>query len=236
MDARRRNESVVGSHAASPATGACAGTSDIRSGDGRVRAIRKRELANRLSILRGYRGYLPATKLPATTAASFADRARQATPSLRSRITQPKRGRAMMAEVNILLVEDDEVDVMAVKHAFKELKIANQLFRAADGIDALEMIRGENGKKKLPRPFIVFLDLNMPRMGGLEFLDELRGDPELQRSIVFVMTTSAAEEDRIRAYDKCIAGYVLKHSAGHTFIDAMTMLEHYWRVVEFPER
>jgi CheY-like chemotaxis protein len=141
-----------------------------------------------------------------------------------------------MAEVNILLVEDDEVDVMAVKRALKELKIANPLHRAADGIDALEMLRGENGKKKLPRPYIVLLDLNMPRMSGLEFLDELRKDRELQRSIVFVMTTSAAEEDRVRAYDKSISGYMLKHSAAHSFLDAVTMLEHFWRVIEFPER
>jgi CheY-like chemotaxis protein len=141
-----------------------------------------------------------------------------------------------MAEVNILLVEDDEVDVMAVKRALKALKIANPFFRAADGIEGLEMLRGMNGKEKLPRPYIVLLDLNMPRMGGLEFLEELRADPELQSSIVFVMTTSMAEEDRFRAYDKNIVGYVLKSSTAHSFIEAVTMLEHYWRVVEFPER
>ena len=141
-----------------------------------------------------------------------------------------------MTEVNILLVEDDEVDVMAVTRTFKELKIANPFHRAADGIEALEMLRGENGKKKILHPLIILLDLNMPRMGGLEFLDELRKDRKLQRTIVFVMTTSAAEEDRVRAYNKCIAGYVLKHSPAHTFLDAVTMLEHYWRVIEFPER
>ena len=140
-----------------------------------------------------------------------------------------------MAVVNILLVEDDEVDVMAIKRALKELKIANPLFRAADGIVALEMLRGENGKEPLPRPFLILLDLNMPRMGGLEFLDELRGDPVLQRSIVFVMTSSTAEDDRFRAYDRHIAGYVLKSSPAGTFLDAVTMLDHYWRLIEFPE-
>ena len=140
-----------------------------------------------------------------------------------------------MAEVNILLVEDDEVDVMTVQRALKELKIANPLFLAKDGIEALEILRGLNGNKKIPRPFVILLDLNMPRMGGLEFLDELRSDAEFRRSIVFVMTTSAAEEDRVRAYNKCIAGYVLKHKAAHSFLDAMNMLEHYWRVIEFPE-
>jgi CheY-like chemotaxis protein len=139
-----------------------------------------------------------------------------------------------VAEINIFLVEDDEVDVMAVKRALKELKIANPFFRATDGIDALEMLRGENGKEKLPHPFIILLDLNMPRMGGLEFLVELRKDPALRASVVFVMTTSAAEEDRVRAYNKCIAGYLLKHSTAHSFLDTVTMLDHYWRVIEFP--
>jgi CheY-like chemotaxis protein len=140
-----------------------------------------------------------------------------------------------MAVVNILLVEDDEVDVMAIKRALKDLRIANPLFRAADGIAALEMLRGENGKEPMPHPFVILLDLNMPRMGGLEFLDVLRGDPVLQRSIVFVMTTSTAEDDRFRAYDRHIAGYVLKSSAARTFFEAVTMLEHYWRVIEFPQ-
>ncbi len=140
-----------------------------------------------------------------------------------------------MAEVSILLVEDDEVDVMAVRLALKQLKIANPFFRAIDGIDALEMLRGTNGKTQVPQPNIILLDLNMPRMGGLEFLDELRADPALRSSIVFVMTTSTAEEDRFRAYNKNIAGYVLKSSAAHTFIEAVTMLDHYWRVIEFPE-
>ncbi|TRX02919.1 response regulator [Candidatus Methylobacter oryzae] len=140
-----------------------------------------------------------------------------------------------MTTVNILLVEDDEVDVMAVKRAFQTIKIANPLFVVNDGIEALETLRGSNGRPRLPRPFIILLDLNMPRMSGLEFLEELRKDPELHSSVVFVMTTSADEQDRISAYEKNIAGYVLKHSVGHSFMDAISMLEHYWRVVELPE-
>lgn len=140
-----------------------------------------------------------------------------------------------MAEVNILLIEDDDVDVTAVQRAFKTLKIANPLLRAVDGIDALDMLRGTNGRTKIARPYVILLDLNMPRMNGLEFLDALRADPELKRSIVFVMTTSSAEEDRVSAYGKSIAGYILKHSAAHSFLDPLTMLEHYWRVIEFPE-
>jgi CheY-like chemotaxis protein len=147
-----------------------------------------------------------------------------------------KDRKVKLAQVNILLVEDDEVDVMAVKRAFATLKIANSLFRAADGLEGLDMLRGTNGKTRLRSPCIVLLDLNMPRMGGLEFLDALRADPALRNTIVFVMTTSAAEEDRVRAYNKCIAGYILKNNPAHSFLDAITMLEHYWRVIEFPDQ
>lgn len=140
-----------------------------------------------------------------------------------------------MSVVNILLVEDDLVDVMSVKRAFRDLKIANPLFEARDGIEALEHLRGTNGRTALPKPYIILLDLNMPRMGGIEFLKRVRADAALQSAIVFVMTTSDAEEDRVDAYSLNVAGYVLKHSMGHSFIDAITMLEHYWRIVEFPD-
>jgi CheY-like chemotaxis protein len=140
-----------------------------------------------------------------------------------------------MPEVNILVVEDDELDVRTLKRGLHDLRILNPLSRAADGIEALEILRGENGRQRLPRPNLILLDLNMPRMGGLEFLDELRSDPELQRSIVFVMTTSADEADRFRAYDRHVAGYMLKDSPGRTFLEAISMLEHYWRIIEFPE-
>ena len=140
-----------------------------------------------------------------------------------------------MAVVNILLVEDDDVDVMAVKRAFRDLKIANPLYQARDGLEALDMMRGTGGHEPLPRTYVILLDLNMPRMGGLEFLEEVRKDPELHRSVVFVMTTSADERDRVSAYDKNVSGYVLKHSPGRSFLDAVSMLEHFWRVVELPD-
>jgi CheY-like chemotaxis protein len=136
--------------------------------------------------------------------------------------------------VTILLVDDDRVDTMAVKRSFRDLKIANPIIEAHDGIAALERLRGQNGYEKVPSPCLVLLDLNMPRMGGIEFLEELRGDPDLRRTLVFVMTTSAAEEDRMRAFDRNVAGYVLKHRPGQTFLDSISMLEHYWRVIEFP--
>lgn len=139
-----------------------------------------------------------------------------------------------MPEVNILLVEDDDVDVMAVKRSFRELRIANPLFEARDGVEALEQLRGKPGTPPIPSPLIILLDLNMPRMNGIEFLAEIRKDPQLHSSVVFVMTTSSDENDRVRAYNYNVAGYVLKHSPGRSFIEAVSMLEHYWRIVELP--
>ncbi len=138
-------------------------------------------------------------------------------------------------QVTILLVDDDKVDTMAVRRSFRELNITNPVIATRNGIEALECLRGENGHEKVPSPCLVLLDLNMPRMGGIEFLGELRNDPALRRTVVFVMTTSEAEEDRMRAYDKNVAGYVLKHRPGQSFIDAIGMLQHYWRTTEFPD-
>ncbi len=137
--------------------------------------------------------------------------------------------------LTILLVDDDKVDVMAVKRSFRELKIANPIVEAHNGIEALDRLRGENGHEKVLSPCLVLLDLNMPRMGGVEFLDKLRRDEALRSTLVFVITTSGAEEDRARAYNMNVAGYVLKHRPGQSFLEAISMLEHYWRVIEFPD-
>ncbi len=139
------------------------------------------------------------------------------------------------ATATILLVDDDKVDVMAVMRSFRELKINNPVVEARNGIEALEHLRGQSGRKKVSMPCLVLLDLNMPRMGGIEFLDELRRDEKLRRTLVFVMTTSGAEDDRARAYAKNVAGYVLKHRPGQSFLEAISMFEHYWRVIEFPD-
>jgi CheY-like chemotaxis protein len=136
--------------------------------------------------------------------------------------------------LTILVIDDDIVDIMIVKRSLHELKIANPVVEARNGIEGLECLRGENGREKLPKPHLVLLDLNMPRMNGLEFLEELRLDESLRSTLVFVMTTSGAEEDRAKAYGKNVAGYVLKQRSGQSFLEAISMLEHYWRVVEFP--
>jgi CheY-like chemotaxis protein len=136
--------------------------------------------------------------------------------------------------VRILLVDDDDVDAMAVERGFRQAKIANELVRARDGLEALGILRGQGAGGVLEKPYIIFLDLNMPRMGGFEFLKELRSDPQLAQDVVFVLTTSKADEDRSRAYDQFVAGYVVKAQAGKEFLSLIEMIDHYWRVVELP--
>jgi CheY-like chemotaxis protein len=133
-------------------------------------------------------------------------------------------------QVSILIVDDDDVDVQSFTRAFTRLKIANPVYRAKDGIEALEMLRS----KTVPGPYIILLDINMPRMNGLEFLYELRKDPELTVAVVFVLTTSVADEDIFEAYRLHVAGYIPKHEMDKQFLTVVSFLDHYWRVVELP--
>lgn len=136
--------------------------------------------------------------------------------------------------VTFLLVEDDDVDVKAIERSLNELRICNPLLVARDGREALEHLRGQNGREKINTPFLILLDLNMPRMNGLEFLAELRSDPELNTSVVFVLTTSKDDRDRLSAYEKHVAGYIVKSNVANSFSEAMKLIDHYWRVVELP--
>jgi CheY-like chemotaxis protein len=133
--------------------------------------------------------------------------------------------------LNILLVEDDDVDVMNVRRAFEKNKILNPLFVAGNGIDALDLLR--NGGVPAGRR-IILLDLNMPRMNGIEFLRELRADPALRLTPVVVLTTSNEEKDRIDAYDLNVAGYLLKPVTFTNFVEVMATLNKYWTLVELP--
>jgi len=135
--------------------------------------------------------------------------------------------------VHILLVDDDLVDVMAAKRAFHSSKIANPVTVARDGIEALALLRGD-GVAPIPEPYMILLDLNMPRMNGVEFLQALRADPRHGQAIVFVLTTSATNEDLQAAYAWCVAGYITKANAGHDFVNVVKLLEAYWLIVEFP--
>lgn len=133
--------------------------------------------------------------------------------------------------LNILLVEDDQVDVMNVKRAFEKNRITNPLFVAGDGIEALEMLRSDT----VPRNRrLILLDLNMPRMNGIELLREIRKEPGLQHTPVVILTTSNDERDKIEAYNLNVAGYLLKPVTFMNFVELMAALNKYWALVELP--
>lgn len=138
--------------------------------------------------------------------------------------------------VNVLLVEDDELDAEAIQRAFDQQQVESPITVAEDGQMALEILRGTDGAPPFPRPSIILLDLNMPRMGGIEFLKNLRSDRLLKDNIVFVLTTSDAETDRIAAYQHCVAGYIVKSRVGEGFRWLTDMLESFFRLIELPER
>jgi CheY-like chemotaxis protein len=136
--------------------------------------------------------------------------------------------------INILLVEDDRVDVMNVKRAFKKHKINNPLYVAGNGIKALDMLRSHNGHPPVVPTTrrLILLDLNMPQMNGLEFLHELRSDPELKAIPVIVLTTSNEDQDRVEAYNLNVAGYILKPVTFSNFAETMATLNSYWALCE----
>lgn len=140
-----------------------------------------------------------------------------------------------MVTTNILLVEDDRVDVMNVRRSFKKANIANPLFTAPNGVEALAILRGESDEVTLPESRrLILLDLNMPKMGGIEFLQELRADPALKPTPVIVLTTSDQEKDRIEAYNLNVAGYILKPVTFSSFAGVMAALNRYWTLCEMP--
>jgi CheY-like chemotaxis protein len=133
-------------------------------------------------------------------------------------------------ELHILLVDDDDVDVMNVQRAFEKSRFTNPIHVAGNGIEALEKLRdGSVGPRRL-----VLLDLNMPRMNGIELLRELRSDPVLQPTCVVVLTTSDDERDKVEAYKLNVAGYLVKPVTFASFVEAMVALGKYWTLVEMP--
>ena len=133
--------------------------------------------------------------------------------------------------LHILLVDDDEVDVLNVKRAFKKANITNPLYVASNGLEALAMLRDG----RVPsRNRIVLLDLNMPRMNGLEFLRALRADPELSMTPVVVLTTSNEDRDKFEAYRMNVSGYLVKPVTVANFVEVMATINKYWTLVELP--
>ena len=135
--------------------------------------------------------------------------------------------------VTFLIVDDDDVAIMGMRRAIRKLDLANPVEVARNGAEALEMLRA-GGEKGIEKPYVVTLDLNMPRMGGLQFLDEIRQDTSLHDAVIFVVTTSEAPTDIAAAYAKNIAGYIVKDNAYETLKSALGMLKAYMMVVRLP--
>lgn len=132
--------------------------------------------------------------------------------------------------VTIFLVEDDDVDAETILRSFNSNRIANSIIRATDGMQALEMLQtGE-----VPKPFIMLLDLKMPRMDGIELMQALRADKNLESTVVFVLTTSKDEADLEDIFKYHAAGYYNKKEAGEGFVDIVNVLESYWKIVHLP--
>src|SRR5208283_5136208 len=133
--------------------------------------------------------------------------------------------------LNIVLVEDDDVDVMNVRRAFEKARIHTSVLRAADGVEALDLLRNPSTPSERR---LVLLDLNLPRMNGIEFLRELRADEVLRRTPVVVLTTSNDEQDKEDAFGMNVAGYLLKPVAFGNFVELMSALDRYWTQAEMP--
>jgi len=136
--------------------------------------------------------------------------------------------------VNILLAEDDRIDAKAFLRAMETVRISNPVTVVKDGVEAWETLTGSNGKKPFPRPNIVVMDINMPRMSGIELLRKIRADESLRDLVVFVLTTSNDDQDKFEAYNLNVAGYMLKSDLANGFVQAVEMMDKFWRVVELP--
>jgi CheY-like chemotaxis protein len=133
-------------------------------------------------------------------------------------------------KTNLFLVEDDEIDVITVRRFLKKTNLSSKLYVAKDGVEALEKLRAG----AIPAPYIVLMDLNMPRMDGFNCLKEIRNDENLKRTIIFILTTSKDEKDKIKAYNYNIAGYITKSNVNGGFDGAFQMLNYYLNTVELP--
>ncbi|RZV42762.1 MAG: response regulator [Acidimicrobiales bacterium] len=136
--------------------------------------------------------------------------------------------------LSLLVVDDDEVDREMMVRGLTKSGIDHHIRTARDGVEAMEILHGQNGNPRLHAPFLVVLDLNMPRMDGHEFLETLRLTPMLAETPVFIVTTSDHEDDIRAAYGQGVAGYIVKDRAGSNYSRLIEMLQAYWRIVEFP--
>ena len=138
--------------------------------------------------------------------------------------------------ISVLLVEDDPGDVVLIREAFEHNKVHNALNVVSDGVDALAFLRNEGEHADAPRPDLILLDLNLPRMDGREVLAEIKGDARLRTIPVVVLTTSAAEEDIVRSYDLHANAYVTKPVDFERFIEVVRQIDDFFvSVVKLPQ-
>lgn len=133
--------------------------------------------------------------------------------------------------IEILLAEDNEGDVYLTKKAFEKAKIANNIHVASNGEKALEMLRNEKGFDDIPKPDIVLLDLNMPRVDGKQVLAEMKADERLKRIPVVILTSSEAEQDILKSYDLHANSYIVKPVSLEKFHNVVSAIEHFWFTV-----
>ena len=145
----------------------------------------------------------------------------------------PEAGRP----IDILLIEDNPHDVRLTMEAFKDAKVSNNLTVAADGEEALKVLRREGEYAGSPRPDLILLDLNLPKKSGREVLEEIKRDPDLLRIPVVVLTTSENEKDILRAYELHVNAYITKPVDLDQFIKIVEAVEDFWlTVVKFPPK
>ena len=139
-------------------------------------------------------------------------------------------------KLEILLVEDDEVDRMAVRRAFKELGVSPEIIETRDGEEAISLLEGRTDAPRPVSPYLILLDINMPRMTGHEFMEQLRAskDPTVANAVVFVLSTSAAEKDIKEAYARNVAGYLVKSDYLDGLKPVVQMIKTFGEVVQFP--
>jgi len=136
-----------------------------------------------------------------------------------------------MTPITFLVVEDDDVDMMSIQRAFKEIGIVNPIKRAVDGQEAWDIVSEASQDKTAEHEFIILLDLNMPRMNGLEFLDKFSANQDFAKTSIFVLTTSDTDDDIIGAHKHGISGYLLKSDLVDSMREAITGLERNWMLV-----
>jgi CheY-like chemotaxis protein len=136
--------------------------------------------------------------------------------------------------IRIVLVEDDDGDAKAVERTFLKARIANPIVRARDGVEAMEILKGTDQQPRIEPPYMLLVDLNLPRMNGIQLVTAIREDPDLHESIIFMLTTSNRAEDKESAYDLNVTGYIVKEKAGEDFLKLFSLVDSYWRIVEMP--